>query len=91
MPPTDAQVARFSQNDDEGPFEWRNLRREGSDSDREDRPAMFYPIYLKGAALRVPKLQWEEQERAWHVLEAPDEDEVVVWPINEHGLEKRWR
>jgi len=30
MPPTDDQMARFNQTDEDGVFEWRNLRREGS-------------------------------------------------------------
>ena len=91
MPPTEAQAARFSQLDEKGPFEWRNLRREGSDSDRAARPSMYYPIYLEGKALRVPKMEWNEQNREWDVLEAPSANETVAWPNNEDGLEKRWR
>lgn len=29
LPPTAAQMARFTESDKMGPFEWRNLRREG--------------------------------------------------------------
>ncbi|GHD73191.1 hypothetical protein GCM10007164_21790 [Luteimonas padinae] len=91
MPPTEAQAARFSQIDDQGPFEWRNLRREGSDSDRAARPSMYYPIYMEGEALRVPRMEWNEQSREWDVLEAPNPNETVAWPNNEDGVEKRWR
>ncbi len=91
MPPTEAQSARFSQIDEEGPFEWRNLRREGAGSDRVARPTMYYPIYIRGTALRVPNVEWDVQTREWRVLEDPTADETVVWPNNEDGIEKRWR
>jgi adenine-specific DNA-methyltransferase len=91
MPPTEAQIARFSQFDEDGPFEWRNLRREGSNSDRAARPALYYPIYIRGTTLRVPKMAWDEQAREWRALEDPAVSEMVVWPKNEDGAEKTWR
>ena len=91
MPPTEAQSARFSKIDEEGPYEWRNLRREGAGSDRAARLTMYYPIYIRGAALRVPKMEWDVQALEWRVLEDPTADETVVWPNNEDGVEKRWR
>ena len=66
MPPSESQSARFSQRDEEGPFEWRNLRREGSNSDRTARPALFYPIYVREKAFRVPKMDWDKEKRQWH-------------------------
>ena len=91
LPPTEAQSARFSQVDELGPFEWRNLRREGAGSDRAARPTMYYPIYVRGTTLRVPKMEWDEQAREWRVLEDPTADDTVVWPNNDGGVEKRWR
>lgn len=91
LPPTDAQRARFNQIDDEGPFEWRNLRREGSNSDRTDRSRLYYPIYLSGQTIRVPKMEWSEENDAWTVLEDPRPDETVVWPDNDEGDQKTWR
>ena len=91
MPPSEAQSARFSQRDEEGPFEWRNLRREGSNSDRTARPALYYPIYIRENALRVPKMDWEDKEGRWHVHEPTAAGEIAVWPKNEAGAEKTWR
>ena len=91
LPPTEAQKARFSQVDERGPFEWRNLRREGSGSDRAARPTMYYPIYVRGSTLRIPKMKWDVQANEWRVLEDPTADDTVVWPNNEDGVEKRWR
>lgn len=90
-PPSASQRARFSQRDGEGPFEWRNLRREGSNSDRRARPALYYPIYVRGNALRVPKMGWDEDDRQWNVHEPTASDEIAVWPINDDGKEKTWR
>jgi len=91
MPPTEKQMARFSQHDDTGLFEWRNLRREGSNSDRAARRALYYPIYLKGESLRIPKMNWDETDESWIVEEQPLAGEQVVLPDNEDGVQKTWR
>lgn len=91
MPPTPEQAARFSQRDELGAFEWRNLRREGSNSDRSARKRLYYPIYIKGAALRVPRMEWDELQEEWIVQEQPGDGEKVAWPDNEDGQQKTWR
>lgn len=91
MPPTPQQLARFNQKDKDGIFEWRNLRREGSDSNRTDRPKLYYPIYIKGESIRVPAMTWNEMEELWIIDEEPLEGELVVYPDNEDGEQKRWR
>ena len=91
MPPTEEQAARFSQKDEEGVFEWRNLRREGSNSDRSARRRLYYPIYIKGSSLRVPEMKWDEGKEEWIVQEEPVGNEKVVWPDNEDGAQKTWR
>lgn len=91
MPPTEEQLARFSQHDEIGLFEWRNLRREGSNSDRAARPKLYYPIYLNGSTMRVPPMEWDDDHKEWVVLEEPAPEEQVVWPINDRGEQKTWR
>jgi adenine-specific DNA-methyltransferase len=91
MPPTVEQMARFNQKDDMGNFEWRNLRREGSNSDRSARPFLYYPIFINGDTIRVPAMEWDRSEHAWTVLDKPKPTEDVVWPTNENGEEKTWR
>lgn len=91
LPPTPEQAARFNQRDELGPFEWRNLRREGSDSNRDARRSMFYPIYITANSIRVPKMTWNESAEEWIIEERCKPDETVVWPVNETGEEKRWR
>ncbi len=91
LPPTDRQMARFSECDERGVFEWRNLRREGSGSDRAARPTMYYPIYIKGAAIRVPAMTWNAAAEEWIVEEEPSSGEQVVFPDDENGVQRRWR
>lgn len=91
MPPTAEQMARFSEHDEVGPFEWRNLRREGSNSDRFARPALYYPIYISDSSIRVPEMSWNEKKREWEVQELPKPSEQIVLPDNENGDQKTWR
>ncbi len=91
MPPTEKQARRFSARDERGVFEWRNLRREGSGSDRDARRSLYYPIYIQGSSMRVPKMTWNDSAQEWIVEEEPLADEQVVLPNNEEGEQKRWR
>lgn len=91
MQPTEDQLSRFSEEDEKGRFEWRNLRREGSDSDRSSRPRMFYPLIIKGDAVRVPQMSWDSSKDEWQIEESLSPGEQVVLPTNERGEEKRWR
>ena len=91
LPLTEKQRARFNETDSEGTFEWRNLRREGSNSDRSARAHLFYPMYLSKDKIRIPKMQWNAADEEWDVLEKPKKGEVVTLPINDEGDEKTWR
>ncbi len=91
LPPTDSQMSRFSETDEKGPFEWRNLRREGSNSDRSARRHLYYPIFIGSKGARVPSMNWEPTIEEWIVKEEPRPDETIVFPDNEDGVEKTWR
>ena len=91
MPPTEDQAARFSKHDERGDYEWRNLRREGSNSDRTARPNLYYPIYIKGTKIRIPNMTWDSSAKEWIVKDKPQTGEQVVFPDNENGVQKTWR
>lgn len=91
LPPTPEQMSRFNESDDVGSFEWRNLRREGSDSDRNSRRAMYYPIYITSDSIRVPEMSWDDVKEEWIPLELPVNGEIAVYPDNDNGDQKRWR
>lgn len=67
IPRTPEQLARFKEIDERGRFEFRNLRREGSNSDRKDGERQFYPIFanLKFGTIRIAKMIWVEEKRSW--------------------------
>lgn len=93
IPRTKKQLKRFKEKDKDGIFEYRNLRREGSNSDRVDGQRQFYPIYadLESGTIRVPKMKWLESEREWIVEEKEAPNETVIYPITQSGKEKNWR
>ena len=93
IPRTDTQLKRFSESDEDGRYEWRNLRREGSNSDRVDGERQYYPIYanLETGEIRVPLMQWQEDLRSWYITDSKRLNEVEIFPINDDDREKNWR
>ena len=91
---TENELARYPLVDEESRYAWNNLIRHGSGDGRQDRPTMFYPIYVsKNDTLRVPAMEWDTDKQEYKILEEPRKDEVTVWPITtEEGnlIEKRW-
>lgn len=90
---TEEQLARFNQKDEQGIFEYRNLRREGANSDRENGQKQYYPIFanLETGNIRVPQIEWIENRREWELQEKPIDNEIIIYPINDEGREKNWR
>jgi adenine-specific DNA-methyltransferase len=93
LPRTTEQLQRFKEEDEVGIFEYRNLRREGSNSDRVDGQRQYFSIFanLSSGTIRVPEMTWSEPNREWTTLESPASNEVEILPINDSGDEKNWR
>lgn len=93
MKHTDAQKARYKEKDEIGFFEWENFRKNGTDSDRGDRPKQFYPIVInkQNNALRIPQLQWDDSKKAYIILEEIGGNEEILWPITPAKQEKVWK
>ena len=91
---TEGQLARYPLTDELGRYAWNNLIRHGSNDRREDRPKLYYPIYVASDdSLRVPELDWDEEGQAYRVLDEPQDGETVAWPNRiEEGtvVEKNW-
>lgn len=69
---------------------WVNLCRTGTNSRRQDRPGMFYPIYVSEDGKRIVELGDViplDQDR--NTVKAP-EGCIAVWPIHTDGSEGRW-
>ena len=88
------ELDRYPHVDAIGRYAWNNLMRHGSNDRREDRPKLFYPIFVaEDDTIRVPRLQWKAENQAYDVLETPDAGEIALWPIrrrNDISVEKNW-
>ncbi len=91
LPRSDEQLARFDQADEKGKFEWRNFRRDGSSSTRQDRPKQFFPILVTESSLRIPQIEWIESQKEYKILEQPKKAEEILFPIDSSGNERCWR
>jgi len=91
LPRSEKQAARYRHSDATGPYMWELFRKRGSNSERENRPTLYYPIYVSGNTVRVPRIEWVPDTREWRVLEQPNTNETVVYPIDESGTERTWR
>ena len=79
LPLTDEQRAQYSETDEYGEkYTLRDLRKRGSGDRREDRPNMFFPIYLN-------------QESKTFSLTKTTETDVEILPFRGDGSDGRWR
>ncbi len=84
------QIARFNEEDEIGPFEWRNFLKSGY---REQFPKMYYPIFIKkdGSGFRIPELLWNSSIKEYEILDKLRDDEFISYPIDSKGNHRRWR
>ncbi|MDQ3569833.1 MAG: site-specific DNA-methyltransferase [Actinomycetota bacterium] len=72
-------------------LDWNKLRRTGTNTQRADRPNLFYPLFIDEEAGRIAgvgdplPLTAPRSE-----VEAPS-GTLVVWPIREDGSEGNWQ
>lgn len=86
---TEKQKSRYSEKDSAGRFEWVNLRKHGgANAFRTARPAMYYPIFVKGSEVRIPQMSWDAATREWKLQEQPERGEIVVLPIRRAGSQR---
>lgn len=89
---SDEQLARYREKDENGPFFWEMLRKAGSNSHRENRPTMYYPLYWnqKSGKIRLPLLEYDEETKTYTILEEPNAEETVIYPIKDDRSEGCW-
>ena len=89
---SDDQKSRYKEEDEKGNFEWENFRKNGTDSDRKDRPKQFYPIIKRGnGELYIPNVAWNDYDRAYKILDEVPSTDTIIWPVNPEGMEKVWK
>ena len=95
LPKTEKQRSSFPYKDELGHFMWDNLIRRPPGDNRQDRPKLFYPIYvMEDDTIRIPKMVWDEDRQEYDILDDAKKNESVIWPMKEEGgiqIEKRWR
>jgi len=89
LPRNEKQKNRYDLNDEKSAYEWVNFRKHGGM--RKESPSMYYPIYITENSLRIPELKWSEESKEWIALENPIHNEVVVFPIDDNGQDRRWK
>ena len=79
LPLTDEQKKAYCHSDEQGNlYALRDLRKRGGPDKREDRPNMFFPIYLSSQNGKLS-------------LENKSENDIEILPLRGDGSDGRWR
>ena len=91
---TDEQKRGYPLEDEQGRFTWTNFIRSGTNDRRQDRPKQYYPIFVNDKnEIRIPRMEWNESDREWNVLESNSSNEEAIYPIRGVGndsIEGNW-
>jgi adenine-specific DNA-methyltransferase len=92
---TEERLRRFPKQDKHGNYAWANFIRSGSHDKREDRPKLFYPIFVSpDDQIRIPEMNWNDETHSYDLLEQPRPGEKIVYPVVRQGnkvIEKNWQ
>lgn len=92
---TEKQLKNYPHKDQQGHFTWIGFVRSGTNDRREDRPKLFYPIFVNDKnELRIPKIEWDENSRAWVLQESAKKNETVIYPTRKssgQSYEGNWQ
>jgi adenine-specific DNA-methyltransferase len=90
-----SKAARYPLKDETGSYSWMNFIRAGSNDLRSDRPKLYYPIAVSAEGkIRIPKMEWQDSQREYLVLENISDNETLVYPnrtVNGIVVEKNWQ
>ena len=91
LPRNKNQIARYNLEDSKGHYELVNFRKAGAF--RSESEKMYFPIIINKDKLsvRIPNLKWDKDNLLWEVLEKPNKNEILFFPIDDRGTERRWR
>lgn len=73
------------------PVAWRSLLRGGAAGRREDRPNMFYPLFVRNDGSGIHSVGDPIPADADPDDVIPPKDTFAVWPKNPNGQDGRWR
>jgi len=79
LPLTEGQIAEYKYELGDGrKYKLRDLRKRGGPDNREDRPNMWFPLYLNTDSNKLS-------------LERQREDDIEITPLKSDGSDGRWR
>ena len=85
------QADRYRYSDDNGRFFWEMFRKAGSNSNRANRPTMYYPFFVSNElTVRLPRVAFLEEKQYFELLEEALPNEKVVYPIKDDGTDGCW-
>lgn len=89
---SDDQNNRYRESDEKGVFFWELLRKAGSNSFRQNRPTMYYPIWLNtdSGKMRIPAMEYDEVSQEYITKDVLLENEIEIYPIKDDGSQGRW-
>jgi adenine-specific DNA-methyltransferase len=94
LPMTDSDLSIYDQEDENGKYLIRSLRRTGGENRREDRPTMYYPISAPDGTEIFP-LAPEGWESRWicskEKYEELKEEGLIEWKKVRRGDEEKWQ
>lgn len=92
LPHNEKQIERYSEVEDDGRrYEWENLRRNGPDSNKEDRPKQYYPLVLNDdGSIELLEMDWDEENKIW-LFDSNQTNKPIQLPIHPNGTHKVWR
>ena len=70
---------------------WNGLMRSGTNARREDRPNLFYPIYVSNDGLHINKIGDSIPLNQKRDEVESQIDSVTIWPIRSDGSEGNWQ
>jgi adenine-specific DNA-methyltransferase len=70
---------------------WSQLRRSGTNSRREDRPSLFYPIFVDPTGPRIHSVGEALPVTANIASIVPPAGMEVVWPVRSDGAQGNWQ
>lgn len=71
------KIEQYKKSDENGSYKLRGFRRSGSNSRREDRPNLFYPIYINEKTSQMSINYFKGSHK--------------LFPIDDKGIERCWR
>lgn len=89
---SDEQNNRYRESDEKGVFFWELLRKAGSNSFKQNRPTMYYPIWLNtdSGKMRIPAMVYDEISQEYKTKDILLENEIEIYPIKDDGSQGRW-